>query len=377
MDTYTRYQPSHTAHHPHVAAAGFGSPHTASGASLHSQPSYQSYSGYSIGGLGAQTGASTSATGSATGTGNGGYYGLHGADGISMQVTNRAQKGPQASPRMSATTSKPKSERAQQQQRSPQLSNAASGNQSTANGMGQPSAHNPGLSGGPPLPSARRMSHQQGSAGSPAMQHAQPVNTARPSMPAQVTAPQQTMASQTAPPTSQPPPPPSAQVHPQSPEIVAEETPLFVNAKQFHRILKRRVARQKLEEALRLTSKQRKPYLHESRHNHAMRRPRGPGGRFLTAEEVAELERKKKENAGDISTEGNPQQQQLDNQNHVTQTPSKPQQNAYGGSPINTTPGSTGSLKRKAGAVGMSNTTPMKKARQVNGRAGGPIVSEV
>lgn len=83
--------------------------------------------------------------------------------------------------------------------------------------------------------------------------------------------------------------------HPASPEIPApsgaEESPLYVNAKQFHRILKRRVARQKLEEMLRLTSKGRKPYLHESRHNHAMRRPRGPGGRFLTAEEVAALER--------------------------------------------------------------------------------------
>jgi len=74
----------------------------------------------------------------------------------------------------------------------------------------------------------------------------------------------------------------------------AEEAPLYVNAKQFHRILKRRVARQKLEEALRLTSKGRKPYLHESRHNHAMRRPRGPGGRFLTADEVAQLEREGK-----------------------------------------------------------------------------------
>lgn len=91
---------------------------------------------------------------------------------------------------------------------------------------------------------------------------------------------------------------PPAQAAQASPEAVqastVEESPLYVNAKQFHRILKRRVARQKLEEQLRLTSKTRKPYLHESRHNHAMRRPRGPGGRFLTADEVAALERGEK-----------------------------------------------------------------------------------
>lgn len=95
-----------------------------------------------------------------------------------------------------------------------------------------------------------------------------------------------------------PPQMPGGQMqHPQSPEMAApvEESPLYVNAKQFHRILKRRVARQRLDEQLRLTSKGRKPYLHESRHNHAMRRPRGPGGRFLTADEVAAMEQKEKE----------------------------------------------------------------------------------
>lgn len=87
-----------------------------------------------------------------------------------------------------------------------------------------------------------------------------------------------------------PPQPPSHAASSAAAAVSTEESPLYVNAKQFHRILKRRVARQKLEEQLRLTSKGRKPYLHESRHNHAMRRPRGPGGRFLTADEVAALD---------------------------------------------------------------------------------------
>lgn len=122
----------------------------------------------------------------------------------------------------------------------------------------------------------RRMSH----VGSPHLQNPQPVlnHVGRPSVP-----------------PAMPPPQHPVQQTQASPDMVpsgAEESPLYVNAKQFHRILKRRVARQKLEEQLRLTSKGRKPYLHESRHNHAMRRPRGPGGRFLTADEVAAMEKK-------------------------------------------------------------------------------------
>lgn len=97
---------------------------------------------------------------------------------------------------------------------------------------------------------------------------------------------------------------PAQHSSPEATTGTTEEAPLYVNAKQFHRILKRRMARQKLEEQLRLTSKGRKPYLHESRHNHAMRRPRGPGGRFLTAEEVAALDAEAAKNGGEQPANG-------------------------------------------------------------------------
>lgn len=154
------------------------------------------------------------------------------------------------------------------------------------------------------------------------------------------------------------PPMPQAQ-HPHSPELVSsavEESPLYVNAKQFHRILKRRVARQRLEEALRLTSKGRKPYLHESRHNHAMRRPRGPGGRFLTADEVAQIEKNKTEGGMDdkMALE---KALELSASVKAKATPNKGLSSGGAGS----------ANKRKAEAE--INTTPGKKAKREGPRS--------
>ncbi|KAG2383178.1 hypothetical protein C9374_004515 [Naegleria lovaniensis] len=84
----------------------------------------------------------------------------------------------------------------------------------------------------------------------------------------------------------------------------AGEGTIYVNPKQYQRILKRRIARAKLENQMKNAGqKEKASYKYNSRHEWAKKRARGPGGRFLSKKEKEKLEQAEKEKNDASTTE--------------------------------------------------------------------------
>ena len=79
--------------------------------------------------------------------------------------------------------------------------------------------------------------------------------------------------------------------------LILDESPTYINPSQYRRILSRRSSRSHLLSKL-SHSLSRSTYKHESRHRHAVKRPRGKGGRFLTKDELEGYYEGNREEAG-------------------------------------------------------------------------------
>ncbi|CAD8055725.1 unnamed protein product [Paramecium sonneborni] len=87
-------------------------------------------------------------------------------------------------------------------------------------------------------------------------------------------------------------------IQPKFPIIIQyEQEPRYVNQKQYRRIMIRRIKRAqqalKLEElrkeqATKVLDKSNQKYIYESRHQHALKRERGPDGKFLKKQNSVE-----------------------------------------------------------------------------------------
>ena len=85
---------------------------------------------------------------------------------------------------------------------------------------------------------------------------------------------------------------------------------IYINGKQYHRIMKRREVRKKIKEAIKENKEKNKvdknkKYHHESRHRHAMNRERGKGGRFISKKKIVENLDKSKEDKENMDNKEN------------------------------------------------------------------------